>query len=209
MPTARTELAAATGTDGTIYAIGGYTGVSTISNEVDAYNSSTTTWTMSPARFTVTFSGPVTGVDAGDFSLATGGVAYASFTGTSSATGSAHTGTMQTVTVSALVGGDAPSSKLYPGGPGGDVILRVNNPNSYSVKLYSLSGNGTIMPDASHSGCTTTGVTFNPPSNPNITLAAGSSLVHVSAAASMSTASLNACQGATFTIPVTVVVHNE
>jgi hypothetical protein len=137
------------------------------------------------------------------------GIAYASFHGTGSGSGSAHTGTMQTITLQAFVGGDAPSSKLYPGGPAADVILRVNNPNSYSVKLYSISGNGTITADASHSGCTTTGVTLTPPSNPNLTIPAGSSLVHLSGAATMSTASVNACQGATFSIPVSMVVHNE
>jgi len=140
---------------------------------------------------------------------AAAGTAYAYNTTTASATRSAHTGTMQTVTVQALVGGDAPSSKLYPGGPAADVILRVNNPNSYSLKLFSIAGNGSITADASHSGCTTPGVTFSPPSSPNIALPAGSSLVHLSGAASMSTASVNACQGATFSIPVTMTVHNE
>ena len=139
--------------------------------------------------------------------LATGGAAYAYVAGNGSGSGSASTGTMQTVTVNAFVGGDAPTSTLYPGGPAADVILRVNNPNSFSVHLYSISGNGTITVDAGHSGCTTTGVTFTPPSSPNITIPSGSSLVHVSGAASMSTASVNACQGATFTIPVTVTVH--
>ena len=137
------------------------------------------------------------------------GAAFAFFTAVGNGGGSTQTGTMQAVTVQALVGGDTPSSTLYPGGPAVDVILRVNNPNSYSVKLYSLSGNGTITADAGHSGCTTTGVTFNPPSNPNITIPAGASLVHVSGAASMNTTSLNACQGATFTIPVTMVAHNQ
>ncbi len=141
--------------------------------------------------------------------LASAAIAWAYNTATANATGSAHTGTMQTVTVSALVGGDAPNSKLYPGGPATDVILRINNPNSFSVKLFSISGNGTITVDASHSGCTTTGVTFSPPSNPNIALPAGSSLVHLTGAASMSTGSVNACQGATFSIPVSVVVHSE
>ena len=143
----------------------------------------------------------------GVLGITTGGVAYASFTGTGTGTGSGHVGTMQTVTVSAFVGGDAPSSKLYPGGPAADVILRVNNPNSFSVQLFSLGGNGAITADASHSGCTTTGVTFTPPSSPNITIPAGSSLVHVAGAASMSSASLSACQGATFSIPLTLTVH--
>jgi hypothetical protein len=75
------------------------------------------------------------------------------------------------------------------------------------VTLFSVSGNGTITADASHSGCTTTGVTFTPPSNPNITLPAGSSLVHLSGAASMSTGSLSACQGATFSVPVSITAH--
>jgi hypothetical protein len=114
---------------------------------------------------------------------------------------------MQTVTVSALVGGDTPSSRLYPGGPAADVILRVNNPNAFTVQVFSVAANGGITADVSHAGCTTTGVTFTPPSNPSITVPAGSSLVHLSGAASMSTASVSGCQGATFSIPVTLTVH--
>ncbi len=139
--------------------------------------------------------------------LAMGGAAYAYVSAAGSGSGSGTAGTMQTVTVSAFVGGDTPTSALYPGGPTADVILRVNNPNSFSVQLFSISGNGAITADASHSGCTTTGVTFTPASNPNVTIPAGSSLVHLSGAASMSTASLSACQGATFTIPVSITVH--
>jgi hypothetical protein len=140
--------------------------------------------------------------------LVGGGAAFAYFTAIGSGGGNTSTGTMQTVTISAITGGDSPTSKLYPGGPATDVILRVNNPNSYAVKLYSISGNGTITADGSHSGCTTTGVTFSPPASPNVTVPAGASLIHVSAAASMSTASLNACQGATFSIPVTATFRS-
>src|SRR4051794_18656172 len=138
---------------------------------------------------------------------ATGGAAYGIVTGGGSGTGSASAGTLQTVTASAFVGGGTPHSQLFPGGPRADVMLRLNNPTSYPVQLFSGSGNGSITADASHSGCTTTGVTFTPPSSPNVTIPTGSSLVHLSGAASMSTASVNACQGATFSIPVTVTVH--
>lgn len=140
------------------------------------------------------------------FSLTTG-VAYAYVTGGGSGTGTAHVGTMQTVTVTAFVGGDAASSSLYPGGPAADVILRVNNPNSFTVHVTSIAGNGTITADAGHAGCTTTGVTYTAPSSPNITLSTGSTLVHLAGAASMSTASLSACQGATFNIPVSLAVQ--
>lgn len=135
------------------------------------------------------------------------GAAYAYVTAVGSGTGAASTGTMQTVTVTALLGGDTPSSKLYPGGPAADVVLRVNNPNSYTVQITGVAANGTITADAGHSGCTTTGVTFTPPTNPTITVGSGSSLVHLSAAATMSTSSVSACQGATFSVPVTVTAH--
>jgi hypothetical protein len=143
----------------------------------------------------------------GGFVAFTGGAAFAFVSASGSGTGAAAAGTMQTVTVTAFVGGDAPTSKLYPGGPAADVILRVNNPNSFSVQLTAISANGAITADASHSGCTTTGVTFTPPASPNIAVPAGSSLIHLSGSASMSTASLSACQGATFSIPINITTR--
>jgi hypothetical protein len=137
--------------------------------------------------------------------LASGAFAY--FTASGSATASATATTMQTVTVAALAGGDTPSSALSPGGPAADVVLRVTNPNTFSVSLHDVAGAGAITADAGHSGCTTTGVSFTPPADPGVTLPPGSSLVHLAGAASMSSASLSACQGATFTIPVTITVR--
>src|SRR2546423_14400177 len=80
------------------------------------------------------------------------GAAYAYFTATGSGAGSASAGTLQPVTVAAFVGGDAPSSKLLPGGTA-DVILRVNNPNPVAVKLVSISGNGTITASGGVGAC--------------------------------------------------------
>jgi hypothetical protein len=138
--------------------------------------------------------------------LALGGVAWAYFT--SSGTGSGHgsTGTMSTVALSATAG--TASTPLYPGGTG-DVSLEVNNPNSYAVTLVSVSGDGTITPDAGHSACTTTGVTFSYQSGLSTTIPASTTNfpVHLSGAVSMSTSSSNGCQGATFSIPVTITVH--
>jgi hypothetical protein len=139
--------------------------------------------------------------------LLTAGAAYAFVSSTGAGNGSATVGTMQVVTASAFVGGDTPSSALRPGGPSADVILRVNNPNSFTVQVTGVTGNGTITADGSHAGCTTTGVTFTAPVNPTITLSTGSTLVHLSGAAAMSAASLSACQGATFSIPVNLVVQ--
>jgi len=139
-----------------------------------------------------------------------GGSAYAYWSTSGSGSANAATGTMQTVTVAAFVGGDSPSATLIPGGTA-DVILRVNNPNAYSVQVYSVTGNGAITADTAHSGCTTTGVTFIAPAvpvTPTATVPATSAvLVHLTGAARMSSASLSACQGATFHIPVTLAVR--
>jgi hypothetical protein len=136
-----------------------------------------------------------------------GGVAEAFWSSAGSGSGSAPTGTLQPVTVAALVGGDTPSSTLFPGGSA-DVILRVNNPNAYALTLVSVSGNGTITPDGSHPSCTTTGVSFTNQTGLSSTIAAsGTTLVHLSTAASMAGTSSNGCQGATFSIPVSITVH--
>lgn len=129
------------------------------------------------------------------------------WTATGSGPGSGTAQTMSTVTVAAFVGGDTPSSTLVPGGSA-DVILRVNNPNSVPVQVYSVSTNGSATADAAHPSCTVTGVTFTAPASPlspTATVpASGSLLVHLPGAASMDSTSQSACQGATFRLPVTM-----
>jgi hypothetical protein len=101
------------------------------------------------------------------------------------------------------------SATLYPGGSG-DVLLRIKNPNPYAVTVSAVSGNGSITPDAGHSGCSPTGVTFTDQTGLTINVPAKSGGVDgevettLTNAASMSNASVNACQGATFAIPVSL-----
>ena len=128
--------------------------------------------------------------------------AAAYFTAHGAGAGSATAGTLQPVTVAATVGGDTPSSSLLPGGSA-DVILRVHNSNSFGVTLVSVSPNG----NASAPGCTTTGVTFTNQSSLNIAIPSGTTLVHLAGAAGMDSTSSSDCQGATFTIPVSITVH--
>jgi predicted ribosomally synthesized peptide with SipW-like signal peptide len=139
-------------------------------------------------------------------SLGAGG-AYAYFRSSGTGSGSASTGTLLTVTAAA----GTPNTPLLPGGPAGDVALTVTNPNSFAVTLVSVAGNGTIAADGGHSGCTTPGVTFTAPTGSPlpVTILANSTnqVVDLPGAASMSTASSAGCQGATFSIPVTIVVH--
>ena len=115
---------------------------------------------------------------------------------------------MSTVTLSATAG--SASTPLYPGGTG-DVSLEVNNPNPYAVTLVSVAGSGTISHDLGHSACTTTGVTFTNQSGLSTTIPATATnyQIHLSGAVSMSPASSSGCQGATFSIPVTITVEKQ
>ena len=138
---------------------------------------------------------------------------WAYWSASGAGTGAAATATMQTVTLVALAGGDTPpSAALAPGGTS-EVVLKVHNPNAFSVHVYSITaGAGSITADSGHSSlCTTTGVTFTAPAvpfPPNTSVPAGGSVViRLADAASMDASSSNGCQGATFSIPITLVVR--
>ena len=134
--------------------------------------------------------------------LAAVGLAYAAWTSSGSGSGYAKAGTAQqltTVDVSAST-----TATLYPGS-NGNVLIKVSNPNPYPVRVTSVTGNGAITADASHPGCVTTGVTFTNQTGQSIDIAANSdNQTTLTNAASMSNASDNGCQGAVFTIPVSL-----
>lgn len=141
-----------------------------------------------------------------------GGTAYAYFAG--SGTGSAHVGLgkVSAVTLVAVVT-TAPNSSLFPG-HSADVLLKVRNPNPTSATLIKVTWTGAaITVGPGHPSCTTTGVTFTNwtgvISIPRDTATNGypdGYPVHLTGHATMSDASSNGCQGATFYIPVIITV---
>lgn len=142
--------------------------------------------------------------------MAATALVLAAWTTNGSGSGYAKAGSsspLSTVDVSAST-----TATLYPGKTG-DVEIKISNPNGFAVQVTSVSLNGTnadITPDAGHSGCTTSGVSFSDQTGLSINVPAkvgavnGATQATLTNAASMSNASLNACQGATFTIPVTI-----
>ena len=116
-------------------------------------------------------------------------------------------GSTKAVTASVLTLADASaftSADLYPGATG-NLKLRVTNPNSFPIRITAVSGNGTITSDKGAACDASTGVTFTNQSG--LTLDVGASAtatVTVASSVSMSNASDNSCQGAVFTVPVTV-----
>jgi hypothetical protein len=134
---------------------------------------------------------------------AVAGIAIAAWSVNGSGTGYAKASTGSAVTL-----GDATAEStatLYPGASG-TAKLKVSNPNPFPVRITAVSGNGTITtPDAvcnaSH------GVTFVNQTGLTLDLAANATdqvFTLASGSVTMSNASVDACQGEVFSIPVTV-----
>jgi hypothetical protein len=131
------------------------------------------------------------------------GLVYAAWTTSGTGSGYAEAGTAQDLTTVDVSASTAAS--LYPG-TDGDVEIRIKNPNPYPVEVTDISGNGAVTADTGHASCATTGVTFTDQTSLSITVPAngGETQTTLSSAAHMSNASDNGCQGATFTIPVSI-----
>jgi hypothetical protein len=137
------------------------------------------------------------------FCLGTG-MAYAYFTSSGSASATASTGFLRPVVIEATA--VTSGTPLLPGGPG-DVTLTLDNPNSFDVVVVSVTASGAITAVGNPACTAHSGVTFNPPSNPDLLLVPGTNHLDLVGAAAMSTTSSDSCQGATFSIPVTITVQ--
>jgi hypothetical protein len=96
------------------------------------------------------------------------------------------------------------TADLYPGATG-SLKLRVTNPNSFPIQVTTVSGNGTITSDKGSACDASTGVSFANQTGLALNVGAGATAtLTVASSVSMSNASDNSCQGAVFTVPVTV-----
>ncbi|MDX6588671.1 MAG: hypothetical protein QOI31_3144 [Solirubrobacterales bacterium] len=134
--------------------------------------------------------------------LVAAGLAYAAWTASGTGSGTAKAGAAQALTTNAVA---ITAGDLYPG-TNGDVKLEIVNPNPYPVQVTSVSnGSGSITAAGGIGTCTTTGVTYTNQTGLTINVPAnGSQTATLDDAAHMSNASENGCQGATFTIPVSL-----
>lgn len=132
------------------------------------------------------------------------GTAYAFWTRSTSGAASGTTASLH-VSLVALAGGDTSNSTLVPGGQG-DLVLKVSTQSSVTLTAVALKSGGSITADGGHPGCSTTGVSVATPTNLPIALAPGTTVVHLANGVAMSTSSSAGCQGATFSVPVTITV---
>ena len=117
----------------------------------------------------------------------------------------------------------ASGTALLPGGPSGDLTIKVTNPNHFALKITHITQNGPVTNDKTGAGCTNdTGTPGNvTPGNSKVSVAdhavtgvtvaanASAASVAVPGVVSMAADSNNSCQGATFTVPVTITVQQQ
>jgi hypothetical protein len=121
--------------------------------------------------------------------------------------GGTGNGAAKATTASSITLADASaytSADLYPGATG-NLKLRATNPNPFPVRITAVSGNGTITSDKGAACDASTGVTLANQTGLTLDLAAGATAtLTVPNAVSMSNSSDNSCQGAVFTVPVSL-----
>ena len=134
--------------------------------------------------------------------LAAVGAGIAAWSTNGSGTAYAKAATAGAVTLSDASA--STSGDLYPGGTGA-LKVKVTNPNTFPVQITAVSGNGSITSDGAAACNASHGVTLTNQTGLSLSLAAGATTVFTLAGAvSMSNSSDTSCQGAVFSIPVTV-----
>ncbi|MDL5155814.1 hypothetical protein [Actinomycetospora termitidis] len=138
--------------------------------------------------------------------LAAAGVAVAAYLASGSGASGVSGGTALAPTTSAVAGSAVTTGLLSPGASG-TALLSVTNPNPYKVQVATVAPAGAATASGGVGACATTGVTFTAQTVPDVVLApAASTTLTLGGAVAMSNASETGCQGATFSVPVTVSV---
>lgn len=138
-----------------------------------------------------------------------GGAAYAYFTSNGSGTGSGSIATISTVTITTTVG--TPSTPLLPGLKG-DIAFTVRNNNTVPVSIVSvaLKGGSSITDGSGCMSADSNAVTLLTPANLPYSITAtngATQSVDLTNSVMMDSAAPNTCQGATFSVPITITVH--
>ncbi|MDP9336938.1 MAG: hypothetical protein M3Q30_26995 [Actinomycetota bacterium] len=126
-------------------------------------------------------------------------IAFAAWTTSGSGSGYVAAGSGQNLSTLSVAA--STTSLLYPTGSA-DVTVKINNPNPYKVLVTSINnGTGSIV-SGSATCDASNGVSYANQSGTWTVPASGTLTVTLANAASMSNASVDACQGQTFTVPV-------
>ena len=133
--------------------------------------------------------------------LLAAGVAFAAWNAGGTGSGYAQATTAQVLTTSDVAA--TTTAQLFPGGTA-DVKIKINNPNPYPVRVTSITGNGAITSDKGAACDASTGVTFTDKTGTFDVAANSNTSFTLVGAVAMSNSSDNSCQGAVFTVPVSL-----
>jgi hypothetical protein len=135
------------------------------------------------------------------------GVSVAYWTGGGSGVGNAGAAAnLAGVTIVSVTAGDTPASSLLPGHPA-EAIVKVANTNSFPVTITSVALRAG-QPVTAANGCSPTGVSFTDQTGTwAVPANSAGTLINLPGSVQMSTASASACQGTTFSIPVTITAQ--
>ncbi|WP_410671672.1 hypothetical protein [Amycolatopsis sp. cmx-4-68] len=131
-----------------------------------------------------------------------GGIAVAAWTSSGSGTATAKAGTATAPTTGPVDASAITTGLLYPNSSG-TALIKITNPNPYPVKVTGIAANGTPTATGTCAGGNVGWTT----QAPGTTIAAGATAtLTLPNAVAMAQNADDACQGAVFTIPVTVTV---
>jgi hypothetical protein len=135
--------------------------------------------------------------------VATSAVTFGSWSVSSSA-GSGYSKAKLALNLTLSDASASTTAQLYPGGTG-DLWIKVTNPNPFAVTVTSVTGAGTITADKGPACDAATGVTFTNTTGLSQAVGAGATVTFsLAGKVAMSNASDNSCQGAVFTVPITL-----
>ena len=135
--------------------------------------------------------------------MATTAVTFGSWSVSSSA-GSGYSKAKVALSLTLSDASASTTAQLYPGGTG-DIWIKVSNPNPFAVTVTSVTGAGTITSDKGAACDAASGVTFTNTTGLSQAVGAGATVTFsLAGKVAMSNASDNTCQGAVFTVPITL-----
>jgi hypothetical protein len=135
--------------------------------------------------------------------MATTAVTFGSWSVSSSA-GSGYSKAKVALSLTLSDASASTTAQLYPGGTG-DIWIKVTNSNPFAVTVTSVTGAGTITSDKGAACDAATGVTFTNTTGLTQAVGAGATVTFsLAGKVAMSNASDNTCQGAVFTVPITL-----
>jgi hypothetical protein len=135
--------------------------------------------------------------------MATTAVTFGSWSVSSSA-GSGYSKAKVALSLTLSDASASTTAQLYPGGTG-DIWIKVTSSNPFAVTVTSVTGAGTITSDKGAACDASTGVTFTNTTGLTQAVGAGATVTFsLAGKVAMSNASDNSCQGAVFSVPITL-----